>query len=165
MHDHFRLLGQDNLRRYQAVRELRVRHHPDDTGFELFARVCAARAAGCRVTVSSPPGGANRYTGLLEELTEPWAGAIEFVEESDAALAQVIRVGQTERVRYAAPDRMPVQILEAAHEVGLFAARAPVLAEGRIELLWYVREQSISRDYHRYGNLGERAEEERAEPA
>jgi RHH-type proline utilization regulon transcriptional repressor/proline dehydrogenase/delta 1-pyrroline-5-carboxylate dehydrogenase len=77
----------------------------------------------------------------------------------------VIRAGQTERVRYAAPDRVPAQIFEAAREVGLFTARASVLAEGRIELLWYLREQSISRDYHRYGNLGERAEEERAEPA
>jgi RHH-type proline utilization regulon transcriptional repressor/proline dehydrogenase/delta 1-pyrroline-5-carboxylate dehydrogenase len=29
--------------------------------------------------------------------------------------------------------------------------------------LWYVREQSISTDYHRYGNLGMRADEVRAE--
>ena len=47
-------------------------------------------------------------------------------------------------------------------ETGLYVARAPVLAEGRIELLWYVREQSISHDYHRYGNLGARIEESRA---
>jgi RHH-type proline utilization regulon transcriptional repressor/proline dehydrogenase/delta 1-pyrroline-5-carboxylate dehydrogenase len=39
----------------------------------------------------------------------------------------------------------------------------PVSAEGRLELLWYVREQSISTDYHRYGNLGNRADEPRAE--
>jgi len=39
----------------------------------------------------------------------------------------------------------------------------PVSAEGRLELLWYVREQSISTDYHRYGNLGMRADEVRAE--
>ena len=54
-HDHFRLVGQDNLRGYLPVRELRVRVHPDDTVFEIFARVCAARAVGCRVTVSVPP--------------------------------------------------------------------------------------------------------------
>jgi RHH-type proline utilization regulon transcriptional repressor/proline dehydrogenase/delta 1-pyrroline-5-carboxylate dehydrogenase len=35
----------------------------------------------------------------------------------------------------------------------------PVVAAGRIELLWYLREQSISFDYHRYGNLGRRAGE------
>ena len=43
-------------------------------------------------------------------------------------------------------------------------ADTPVLAEGRIELLWYLREQSISHDYHRYGNLGPRGGERRAEP-
>jgi RHH-type proline utilization regulon transcriptional repressor/proline dehydrogenase/delta 1-pyrroline-5-carboxylate dehydrogenase len=31
-------------------------------------------------------------------------------------------------------------------------------------LLWYVREQSVSFDYHRYGNLGVRSGEARAEP-
>jgi RHH-type transcriptional regulator, proline utilization regulon repressor / proline dehydrogenase / delta 1-pyrroline-5-carboxylate dehydrogenase len=37
-----------------------------------------------------------------------------------------------------------------------------VLAEGRVELLWYLQEQSLSHIYHRYGNLGRRSEEERA---
>jgi RHH-type proline utilization regulon transcriptional repressor/proline dehydrogenase/delta 1-pyrroline-5-carboxylate dehydrogenase len=31
--------------------------------------------------------------------------------------------------------------------------------------LWYLREQSISTDYHRYGNLGSRADEARADVA
>ena len=39
-----------------------------------------------------------------------------------------------------------------------------MLAEGRLELLWYLREQSISIDYHRYGNLGMRVNEARTEP-
>jgi RHH-type proline utilization regulon transcriptional repressor/proline dehydrogenase/delta 1-pyrroline-5-carboxylate dehydrogenase len=161
-HDAFRLVGQDNLRRYLPVAELRVRLHPADGFFDLFARVCAARSVGCRITVSSPPGPSAQGLALLEEMTEPWAGAIEFIEETDAELARVMREGGTERVRYAAPGRVPAPVFEAAREAGLFVAAAPVLAEGRIELLWYLREQSISRDYHRYGNLGERAGEERA---
>jgi RHH-type proline utilization regulon transcriptional repressor/proline dehydrogenase/delta 1-pyrroline-5-carboxylate dehydrogenase len=162
-HDHFRLVGQDNLRRYRAVREIRIRLHPDDSFFELYARVAAAKAVGCRVTVSSPPEAEVEGLALLEELTEPWAGAIEFVEETEARLAEVIRAGETDRVRYAAAARVPPEIFAAAGETGLFLARTPVLAEGRIELLWYLREQSISDDYHRYGNLGERGEEVRAE--
>ncbi|MGD8842247.1 MAG: bifunctional proline dehydrogenase/L-glutamate gamma-semialdehyde dehydrogenase [Gammaproteobacteria bacterium] len=161
-HDHFRLLGQDNIRRYLPVSELRVRVHPDDSGFALLARVAAARTAGCRITVSVSP--ASDVPGLswLEQATEDWGAAIEFVEESDEALAQAIIAGQTERVRYAAPDRVPSTIFEAAWHSGLYLARAPVLQEGRIELLWYVREQAISNSYHRYGNLGERGEGGRA---
>jgi hypothetical protein len=30
------------------------------------------------------------------------------------------------------------------------------LAEGRFKMLRYLQEQSLSIDYHRYGNLGER---------
>ena len=37
-------------------------------------------------------------------------------------------------------------------------ARGPVLAEGRLELLNYFHEQSRCINYHRYGNLGDRAD-------
>jgi RHH-type proline utilization regulon transcriptional repressor/proline dehydrogenase/delta 1-pyrroline-5-carboxylate dehydrogenase len=37
-----------------------------------------------------------------------------------------------------------------------------MLGVGRIELLHYLREQSLSVDYHRYGNLGARGDEGRA---
>lgn len=162
-HDHFRLIGQDNIRRYLPVGELRVRVHADDTAFDLFARAAAARAAGSRVTVSLPPGGRTPALDALEHVTEAWGGAIEFVEETDDELAAVIRDGMTDRVRYAARDRAPEVVLRAIGETGVYIARAPVLAEGRVELLWYLREQSISFDYHRYGTLGDRALEERTD--
>jgi RHH-type proline utilization regulon transcriptional repressor/proline dehydrogenase/delta 1-pyrroline-5-carboxylate dehydrogenase len=164
-HDHFHLLGQDNVRRYLAVRDARVRVHPDDSFFEVFARVCAAKIAGCRVTVSVPPGPALPHAELLEELTESWAGGIEFVEEDDARLAEAIRMRQTDRVRFAARNRVPSMVWTAAAEEGLCLVTAPVLTEGRVELLWYLEEQSLSVNYHRYGNLGARAGEPRAEPA
>ena len=161
-HDHFRLVGQDNLRRYRPVRELRVRVHPDDTVFEILARVCAARSVGCRITVSVPPDYESAALEWLMEHTDIWAASIELVEESDQELAEAITSGQTERVRFAARSRVPRVVFEAVGETGVYLAAAPVLATGRIELLWYVREQSISVDYHRYGNLGARGDEERA---
>jgi len=161
-HDHFLLIGQDNLRRYLPVRELRIRIHPDDTAFEVFARVAAARTAGCRITVSMPHGCDSDLLRHLHGATEEWAGAIEFIEESDDGIAAAILHRATDRVRFAAPDRVPVSVRRAAAECHVFIADAPVLAEGRIELLWYVQEQSVSFDYHRYGNLGPRAAEPRA---
>jgi RHH-type proline utilization regulon transcriptional repressor/proline dehydrogenase/delta 1-pyrroline-5-carboxylate dehydrogenase len=164
-HDHFLLPGQDNHRRYLPVTALRVRVHADDTPFDLFARVAAARIAGCRITLSIPPGLEWRALQRLREATEAWSGEIVFVEETDAQLAEAIRAHQCDRVRYAHPSRVPVEVRRAAHEANVFIADAPVLAEGRIELLWYVREQSVSFDYHRYGNLGARSGEARAEPS
>lgn len=162
-HDHFKLVGQDNVRRYLPFENVRVRISPDDSAFEIFTRVCAAHIAGCRVTVSSPPDAKLSNVALLEELTESWAGAIEFVEETDTQLATAIHEKQTDRVRYAAPNRAPLEVLPAANEAGGIIVSVPVSGEGRLEMLWYLREQSVSVDYHRYGNLGLRADEKRAE--
>jgi RHH-type transcriptional regulator, proline utilization regulon repressor / proline dehydrogenase / delta 1-pyrroline-5-carboxylate dehydrogenase len=161
-HDHFELVGQDNFRRYLPLASTRVRVHPADNAFDVIARAAAAHAAGSSVTVSLPPGLQSPAAALLEELTESWAGAIEFVEETDDQLVQAIQQRQADRVRYAAADRVPVEVLKAGAAAGGCIVSVPVSAEGRLELLWYVHEQSISIDYHRYGNLGVRAGEKRA---
>jgi RHH-type proline utilization regulon transcriptional repressor/proline dehydrogenase/delta 1-pyrroline-5-carboxylate dehydrogenase len=119
---------------------------------------------GARVIVSSAPNADLAAVRLLDTLTDSWAAAIEFVEESDEELAELIRGfpdHSPERIRYAGLRRVPDIVRRAAAEVGVYIADEPVLAAGRIELLWYLREQSISYDYHRYGNLGGRAEEAR----
>jgi RHH-type proline utilization regulon transcriptional repressor/proline dehydrogenase/delta 1-pyrroline-5-carboxylate dehydrogenase len=166
-HDHFRLLGEDNYRQYLPVEPLRIRIHHDDSLSDVFCRALAARAAGCRATISVPPslsGPAADAADLLDRLTDSWAGAIEFMEENDASVAAAIRVGQVTRVRYAAPDRVPDAVRTAAAESLQYIADSPVSVHGRIELLWYLREQSVSHVYHRYGNLGLRSDEVRDEP-
>jgi RHH-type proline utilization regulon transcriptional repressor/proline dehydrogenase/delta 1-pyrroline-5-carboxylate dehydrogenase len=166
-HDHFRLLGEDNFRRYLPVEPLRIRIHSDDSLSDIFCRAAAARAVNCRAIVSSPstPNLAVAVAvELLDQITDPWAGAIEFIEEDDEALAAAIRTGQVARIRYAAPERVPKSIRAAAADALQYVADTPVSHHGRIELLWYVREQSIAQVYHRYGNLGIRADEARDEP-
>ena len=164
-HDHMRLIGEENSRRYLPMSELRIRVTAADSLFETLARVCAAHAAGCRTTLSYEPSlHDSPLIALVDELTQPWAAAIELVEESDERLAEILRDRQTDRVRYAAPDRVPTIIREAVIENGIYLADTPVMTQGRIELLWYLQEQSLSISYHRYGNLGARSGEERAEP-
>jgi RHH-type proline utilization regulon transcriptional repressor/proline dehydrogenase/delta 1-pyrroline-5-carboxylate dehydrogenase len=166
-HDHFRLLGEDNFRRYLPVEPLRIRVHPDDSLFELFARAAAARAAGVRATISSPHalvGPAAAVVELLDRLTDSWGGGIEFIDEDDDSLAEAIQAGRVARVRYASPDRVPDAVRRSAARSLQYIADSRVSANGRIELLRYFREQSVSHIYHRYGNLGLRAAEPRTEP-
>ena len=59
---------------------------------------------------------------------------------------------------------MPEVIRRAANEACIYIADTPVLNEGRLKLLWYTEEQSLSIDYHRYRNLGARANEKRNGP-
>jgi RHH-type proline utilization regulon transcriptional repressor/proline dehydrogenase/delta 1-pyrroline-5-carboxylate dehydrogenase len=163
-HDHFHLLGQDNVRRYLPFREIRVRVYRKDSSFDVFARACAARVTGARVIVSHSPDQPHPALGPLDEGTESWAGGIEFMEEHDGVLAEQIRSmppHSHERIRFSAPDRVPDTVRHAAAESAVYLADQAVLAHGRVELLWYLREQSISFDYHRYGNLRNRTDEKR----
>ena len=162
-HDSLRLLGQDNLRRYLPMTHIRIRITPRDSWLDIAARASAVVAAGGRATLSYSDEVDQRMIDVFEELTQEWAGDMEFLQESDEELAQAIVERQVDRVRYAGPGLVPSIVQRAAAEQFIYVAEAPVSPCGRIELLWYVREQSVCVDYHRYGNLGFRAEEGRAE--
>ncbi len=159
-HDDAQLVGQDNVRRYLGVGAVRICVHEKDTPSEVLLRVMAAKTAGAQVTVSAKKKGLP-IVEALDKLTEAWGGRIEFVVETDAEVAEALRSGQAARLRYAAPDRVPDAVRRAAAEFGAYVADEPVVGEGRLELLWYLREQSVCHDYHRYGNLGARADEPR----
>jgi RHH-type proline utilization regulon transcriptional repressor/proline dehydrogenase/delta 1-pyrroline-5-carboxylate dehydrogenase len=160
MHDHFRLRGQDNFRRYFPVERIMIRLHRADTFFEILARICAAQAVGCRLNVSYPKEKDLLWDpALIKDLTSSWGKTIEHAVASDGEVAKIILDRGTDRVRYAAPDKVPMVVSSSAAETGIYIARAPVLMDGRVELMWYLYEQSISNNYHRYGNIGERGEE------
>ncbi|CAN5793836.1 bifunctional proline dehydrogenase/L-glutamate gamma-semialdehyde dehydrogenase [soil metagenome] len=167
-HDHLRLLGQDNLRRYIPFAGVRVRLDVLDKASDIVIRVAAARVTGAKVIVSVPPELGSPVVHWLQQVTGSWGTGIEFFEEDDLVLSARIEASPfhpTERIRFASPGSVPTVVRAAAAAKGVYLADEPVLAEGRIELLWYLREQSISHDYHRYGNLGSRVGESRREPA
>ncbi|MFA6448795.1 MAG: proline dehydrogenase family protein [bacterium] len=157
-HDCFKLRGQDNFRRYLPVGRMMIRLHPNDSLFDIIGRICAARAAGCRVNVSYPDSIRPETIDIAKELAGELGGKISFAKSSDGEVAKMIFDNAVDRIRYAAPDRVPILIASAAAETGLFIARAPVCMDGRVEALWHLLEQSISANYHRYGNLGDRSE-------
>ena len=115
------------------------------------------RITGNTAVVSIPENLRNAVTDFLERSDgHRLLGPSPVHRQSDEKLIAATEILQ--RVRYAAPDRVPEQVLRAAAEKGYYIARAPVVMEGRLELIHYVLNQSICDNYHRYGNLGERAE-------
>ncbi|GIW99537.1 MAG: hypothetical protein KatS3mg111_2870 [Pirellulaceae bacterium] len=162
-HDTYRLIGQDNFRRYLPMTHLRIRLTPRDTWLDCLARIAAVVAVGGRAAVSVTPEVEPQRAEILEALTERWAADLEYLEETDEQLVEAIEIGQVDRLRYAGPWASPA-VRAAADRQFIYVAEDPVQLCGRIELLWYVREQSVSIDYHRYGNLGARVTEPRREP-
>ena len=115
----------------------------------------AARISGCQLYLSAPAGLDNRVTQFIgSDQGQRLSGGGAIHRESDADVAGMI--SSVQRIRYASPQRVSPEVLQAAAKTGIYIARSPVLMEGRIELLHYVINQSICDSYHRYGNLGER---------
>jgi RHH-type proline utilization regulon transcriptional repressor/proline dehydrogenase/delta 1-pyrroline-5-carboxylate dehydrogenase len=138
--------GEQNVFRYRPCRQVLVRASaasPDER-LALGQVLLATRTCGVRPTVSLPRG--DRYFRRLEE-----AGLPVF-EESDTDLARRLRsTDGLERLRLLAPVSPGAR--SAAHEAGVAVVDAPALASGRLELRWYVREQTTSRVTHRHGNV------------
>ncbi len=153
--DYFHLRGQDNILRYLPIGKVVIRLNMTDSLFETLARIVAARISGCRPVVSIPTGMSNAVTAFLfckegEQLLKD----IQVVFQHDKALIDMMP--EIDRIRYAAPDRVPDPVFAAAAETGFYISRTPVYMDGRLELLQYYQQQSICDNYHRYGNLGER---------
>ncbi|MBI9083190.1 MAG: proline dehydrogenase family protein [Desulfobacterales bacterium] len=154
--DYFHLRGQDNILRYLPIGKVVIRIHENDTLFEVLARLAAARISGCAPTISIPTGMGNAVTEFLfsregKQITD----SAQVVFQHDKALVEMMP--EIDRIRYAAPDRVPPEVFAAAAKTGFYISRTPVMMEGRLELIQYFRQQSICNNYHRYGNLGERA--------
>ncbi len=153
--DFFRLRGQDNLFRYLPIGKVCVRLHAEDGLFEVLIRITAARIAKCQVEMSVPLDLKNSVTEFIASKEgKHFCHLVVYHTETDEKLAG--RIAEIDRVRYAHPDRVPSIVYQAAAKLGKYVSRDIPLAEGRIEVLRYMREQSLSIDYHRYGNLGER---------
>lgn len=154
--DYFHLRGQDNILRHLPVGKVVIRVHDQDSLFEVLARVAAARISGCTPILSIPDGLANAVIDFLG--TTAGKGILEQTElvyQDDQAL--IDSIPRVQRIRYSTTDRVPASVFEAASRTGFYISHTPVMMDGRIELLQYYRQQSICSNYHRYGNLGDRA--------
>ena len=115
----------------------------------------AAGAVAAPLTVSMPPG-ADAWIWLEET-------GVDVVVEGEAQFVErLAQPGDAERVRVWQPISPAARA--AANATGLAVIDAPVLANGRLELRWYVREQAVSRVLHRYGSVTEPSAAPRAGP-
>ncbi|MDR0939486.1 MAG: bifunctional proline dehydrogenase/L-glutamate gamma-semialdehyde dehydrogenase [Mediterranea sp.] len=64
---------------------------------------------------------------------------------------------QYERIRTCSAD-IPMEMYVEAARVDKYIATAPPVKNGRVELIHYIKEQSIAFEYHRYGSITETPE-------
>ena len=152
-HERMRILGERNVFRYRACRRMLVRAETNSPGGRLALRLVLLAALTCDVPLTVSLSGGDPWPWLAEH------ACITAFTESEAELIARLRNSSekdgVDRLRALAPVSLAVR--SAAHEAGVAVIDAPVLAVGRLELRWYLREQTIGRVTHRYGNVMEPA--------
>ena len=113
----------------------------------------ATLTTGVPLVLSVPRGARASW---LDDVSAAIAGdeahpPVGVVAEDEAGLVERLASGAAERLRVVAGVSLDVRA--AAHRAGIAVIDAPVMATGRLELRWYLREQTVSRVRHRYGNV------------
>jgi RHH-type transcriptional regulator, proline utilization regulon repressor / proline dehydrogenase / delta 1-pyrroline-5-carboxylate dehydrogenase len=155
-HDPSKIIGQDNLLRYRPHRAMAFRIQRGDLPLDIFRTIAAALSCETPLEISW-----ERENSSLP-INDQWSHIsplLHFFEESGEAFIQRVKSSLFKRVRLLSTPSP--ELFQAAAESACYLAHAPILAQGRIELLHYLREISLSIDYHRYGNLGVREGEPR----
>ncbi len=129
-HDPTGLAYEANVLRYRPRPRVAVRVTDPALADELVRVLAAAERCGVPVDVSDV--------------------AFESDDAFAARLADLAARG-VDRVRVI--GTVPADLRAAAHAAGVDVADAPVTANGRLELAWFLREQTVSRTLHRFGNL------------
>jgi RHH-type proline utilization regulon transcriptional repressor/proline dehydrogenase/delta 1-pyrroline-5-carboxylate dehydrogenase len=144
-HDPSAIPGERNVFRYRPCR--RVISRATTAGAETAALcqvILAACVVGTPLTLSLSPD--SQPPAWLAE-----CDGVQVVVDTDAAFVERLAHPEgAERVRAWQP--IPPAARAAANTTGITVIDAPVVANGRLELRWYLREQAVSRVLHRYGS-------------
>ena len=126
-HDPTGLYCESNVFRYRPLPRIAMRAEVDATSRDIARVRAAAQRCGVELITSH----------ALLECSSQFA----------ARLAEL----NVERVRVV--GTCPRNLRAAANQAGVHLADDPVTADGRVELLHYLREQTVSHTTHRYGNI------------
>jgi len=150
--DPSRVLGQDNWLRYQPWPVL-LRVDPGATALEFATSILAAHmaAAGTDSSVALHLSVEPSLAALLPGLQLRRAERIQLAPASVAELHEYLHRHGIDRVRALGPT--PDDLFAAVAPTPIHVTCEAVCAQGRIELLHYLREQSCSITTHRYGHL------------
>lgn len=152
--DFCKIFGQDNYLRYLPRKNVTLRLTEESFALDAL-RVCAAA-----LTCSTPLEISWSNTPQLEKFN--WIDLLPIlsnIEESEDQFYKRIRAGKIKRIRLTTPASD--ELKKIASQSACHIIDKPVQANGRFELLHYIKEISITYDYHRYGNLGNRESEMR----
>jgi RHH-type proline utilization regulon transcriptional repressor/proline dehydrogenase/delta 1-pyrroline-5-carboxylate dehydrogenase len=145
-HDPSQILGELNLFRYRPVRGILVRVEASTSLVPLVQVVLAALTCGAPLTVSLSPD--------RDDLDWPAElSTVQVAVEDEISLITRLNAGDVVYDRLRALGPLSTALRRALNAAGISVIDAQVVANGRLELRYYLREQALSQTVHRYGNV------------
>jgi RHH-type proline utilization regulon transcriptional repressor/proline dehydrogenase/delta 1-pyrroline-5-carboxylate dehydrogenase len=143
------LVGEENMFRYLPLKNCALRVRPGDKLTDLLMTIAASCIAGTPITISVLPN--DPKTTQLRQLAGLHEKISVVLQEEDSFINDMAKY---ERIRTCSGKISKAIFVEAAR-LGKYIATALPLCEGRVEMLHYLKEQSITFEYHRYGSVVE----------
>ncbi len=138
------LHGEQNLFRYLPLSNIVLRLFEGDLASDVVKVVYASRLVGTPLVISLSRG--------QETLVSDVKDVTIRYEDLDTFLGSL---SSYERVRVVS-SAAPLRLLEEAAQQDKYIAQGKPFNTGRLELLHYIKEQSIAFEYHRYGSIIEK---------
>ena len=152
-HDYAHIRGESNIIRYLPVESVLLRLEERDALDEILTTIMAIKMIGAKLHISLPKKSKKAELIWLESKQSSLIGKDDLiVREDEDELIEMIPTVQ--RVRFLHPENVTQNIYEQVADKAIYIASTPFVSHGRLELMHYFIEQSISNSYHRYGNLG-----------
>ncbi|MCF0159457.1 MAG: aldehyde dehydrogenase family protein, partial [Bacteroidaceae bacterium] len=133
-------IGEQNLFRYLPVKSMALRLFEGDSIDDVKKVVTAAKITGAKLTISTDAANPLAVDAL----------GVPVVKETLAEFMKGIK--KYERIRTLSAN-VPKELWQAAADNDRYIASLKPMNEGRLELINYIKEQSIAFEYHRYGSM------------
>ncbi len=152
-HEYTHVRGESNIIRYINLQNITLVIDENDSMYEILCSIGAAKMSGCKLHISIPK---KFYS--LELLWLLGKGPLllnvgdKMINEDQDELIYSIQTSNRTRCLHA--QSIKQSVYSTISKDAIHIASEPFVAHGRVELMHYFIEQSISDNYHRYGNLG-----------
>ncbi|MDR1526996.1 MAG: bifunctional proline dehydrogenase/L-glutamate gamma-semialdehyde dehydrogenase [Dysgonamonadaceae bacterium] len=142
-----RIYGEENIFRYLPLKNVGFRVQETDQLEDVLLVLLAAHTAHTPLTVSI-----SEKNSLWVDIQKAAASLPATTLKMQDEAAFILDMHRYERIR-ACSIGLSDDVYRKAAELGKYVADARPLLEGRLELLHYLKEQSIAYEYHRYGSI------------
>jgi RHH-type proline utilization regulon transcriptional repressor/proline dehydrogenase/delta 1-pyrroline-5-carboxylate dehydrogenase len=152
-HDYMHIRGESNSIRYLPVKNVLLRLEEGDILEEILTTIMAIKMVGATIHISIPENSKKAEFLWLESKQASFLGNNDQITR-DSQKVLIKLMPKYQRVRFLHPENVSEVIFKSVSDQAIYIAREPFVSHGRIELMHYFIEQSVSNSYHRYGNLG-----------